>query len=143
MRAAFFFAASRAFLQTVTRAVLPCGVEAPVLKLSRCAWNAVFKGASACGALAATLVRQASYFLIYSSHSATPTESPAGAVSDLADEFDVFAVFEVFAAGVEVLADAVFVLFAVAVLLAVFEAVVQPAKMIAAHRNAAIINTLG
>jgi hypothetical protein len=37
----------------------------------------------------------------------------------------------------------VLALFAVAVLLAVFEAVVQPAKMIAAHRNAAIINTLG
>jgi hypothetical protein len=78
---------------------------------------------------------------MYSSHSATPTESPAGAVSVLTDEFDVFEVFA--PAGVEVLADAVFALFAVAVLLAVFEAVVQPAKMIAAHRNAAITNTLG
>jgi len=77
---------------------------------------------------------------MYSSHSATPTESPAGAVSVLTDEF---AGFEVFEAGVEVFADAVLALFAVAVLLAVFEAVVQPAKMIAAHRNAAIINTLG
>jgi hypothetical protein len=110
----------------------------------RCISNAVLSEPSTCGAFAATLVKQASYFLTYSSHSATPTESPAGAFSVFASELEV-AVFAAFAAGVEVavLDAAVFALLVVAVLLAVFEAVLQPVKKRAPKTNAAIINTLG
>jgi hypothetical protein len=126
------FAWSSAVLHAVARVAFPCGVDAAVLKPLRCASKAVFSEPSTCGALAAILVKHASYFLIYSSHSATPTESPAGAVLAVA----VFAGAVVFVA--VLVTVAVFDLLAVAVFDAVFVAPPQAAKKIAApHRSTA------
>jgi hypothetical protein len=67
-------------LHCVARIVLPWGVDAAVLNPFLCASNEDLRAGSACGALAPIVVKQASYFLMYSSHSGTPTESPAGSV---------------------------------------------------------------
>src|SRR5215470_6526637 len=89
---------------------------------------------SICGFLAAILVKQASYFLMYSSHSGTPTESPAGAV--LAVVLFAGAVVDVLFAGAVVV---VFDLFAGAVLLVVLAAPPQPAITITVAKASAAI----
>jgi hypothetical protein len=122
------FAWSSAVLHAVARVAFPCGVDAAVLKPLRCASKAVFSEPSTCGALAAILVKHASYFLIYSSHSATPTESPAGAVLAVA----VLAGAVVFVA--VLVTVAVFDLLAVAVFVAPPQAV---KKIAAPHRSTA------
>src|SRR5215203_441993 len=64
-----------ACLQVVASEALPCSVEAACLKALRCCSKAVFIPGCACGAFSVIFVKQASYFLMYSSHSATPTLS--------------------------------------------------------------------
>src|SRR4051812_49726237 len=66
------FALSIACLQVAGRVALPCGVEAADLNAVRCPSKADFKLGAICGFFAAIVVKQASYFVIYSSHSATP-----------------------------------------------------------------------
>jgi hypothetical protein len=66
------FAVDIAFLHWGANAALPSGVEAAFLNASRCVSKPVFKPGAADGAFAAMVVRQASYFVMYSSHSATP-----------------------------------------------------------------------
>ena len=66
------FAVSIACLQVVARVALLCGLAAAVLNEVRCASNDCFNAGSACGAAFAIFVRQASYLVMYSSHSATP-----------------------------------------------------------------------
>jgi hypothetical protein len=120
---------------------LPCGVEAAALNPFRCASKAVFRPASACGALAAIVVRHASYFWIYSSHSATPVTSLAVAVF----EVSVFAlVFAVVFAGAVVVVEDVLVTVVFAALLAVeldvlVAAPPQPNERRAKHSAAAIM----
>ncbi len=77
-----------ACLQPVARPALACGLAAAVLKALRCASKEDFSIARwASGTL---LLIQASYFSIYSSHSATPILSPV-AVSVLGTLVVVFA----------------------------------------------------
>jgi hypothetical protein len=130
-------AVSIACLQVPTSAALPCGVDAAVLKVFRWASKDVFRPGAACGAFAAILVRHASYFLMYSSHSGTPV--PGSVESALA--VSVFA-----GAVVVVVVDDVVVVAVFAVLLAfaglvavVFVAVLpQPNERIAKQSAAAI-----
>jgi len=133
------FAVSIACLQAPTKVVRPCGVEAAVLKPFRCASKEDFIAGATCGFFAAMVVRQASYFLMYSSHSATPV-----AGSDVsAFAISVFDVDELFADAV--LVEAVFVVFVtLAGLLAVvfdvfFAPPPQPKERIAKHSTAAIV----
>jgi hypothetical protein len=85
-------------LHCVASIVLPCEVDAAVLNPFLCASNEDLRAGSACGALALIIVKQASYFLMYSSHSGTPTESPAGSVfaTEFAAVFVTTAVFDLF-----------------------------------------------
>ena len=80
-------AVSIAVLQVEASVALPCGVAAADLNPFRCASKDDFNVGSTCGAALAIFVRQASYFVMYSSHSGTPTESPAGAVFAVSAEF--------------------------------------------------------
>src|SRR5262245_58932064 len=93
------FTASIACLHAGPSAAFACGLAADAFQPARAASNPCFMAASACGFLAATLVRHASYFLMYSSHSGTPIESPADAVVFEAVVFEVV-VLEVFAVDV-------------------------------------------
>jgi hypothetical protein len=91
------------------KAALPCGVAAAALNPLRCVSNEDFKLGAICGFFAAIVVKQASYFLMYSSHSGTPVPGSvesalavsvfAGAVVVVVDEVVVvvFAVLVVFA----------------------------------------------
>ena len=133
------FAVSIACLQVPVKAALPCGVDAAALKPFRCASKEVLRPGAACGALAAMVVRHASYFLIYSSHSATPV------FGSLASAFatSVFAGADVLTVDV-VAVEAVFVVFeTLAGLLAVVldefvDEPPQPNERTAKQRTAAI-----
>ena len=80
-------AVSIACLHPLARVAFACGFAAAALKPLRWASNEERKAGATCGAFAAMLVKQASYFLMYSSHSATPTESPVEAVEVFAALF--------------------------------------------------------
>ena len=127
------FAVSIACLQVVARVALLCGLAAAVLNEVRCASNACFIEGSTCGAALAILVRQASYLVMYSSHSATPV---SGAVEAVVLE-------AVFAGAVVVVLDVVVVVEVVfagllAVVVVLFVAVPpQPNEIAAKHRAAA------
>jgi hypothetical protein len=120
--------------------VLPCGVEAAALNPLLCASNALFSPGCACGALAAIIVRHASYYWMYSSHSGTPTES-ALEVS----VFDAVLVFAAVFAAVFVVVvfvtTAVLVLF-VLVFAAVFAVEPHPIEAIAKQKVAATLKML-
>jgi hypothetical protein len=76
---------------------------------------------------------------MYSSHSGTPTDSPAGSVFASVLDVAVFAEDVVFVA--VLVTVAVFDLLAVVVLDAVLVAPPQPAKMIAPHRSTSVKST--
>jgi hypothetical protein len=65
-------AASVICLQVAGSVALPCGVEAALFMVLRAVSKLDLIVASDCGAFLEISVKQASYFLIYSSHSATP-----------------------------------------------------------------------
>ena len=80
-------AASVACLQADASVALPAGFAAASFQPLRACSKDCFIGPSTAGALAAILVRQASYFLMYSSHSGTPIESPAATSAFLSSAF--------------------------------------------------------
>jgi hypothetical protein len=130
-------AVSIACLQVAGRVALPCGVEAAVLKALRCASKLDFKPGAACGAFAAIVVKHASYFLMYSSHSATPVPG------SLASAFVSLFAAEVFAGAVLVVVVVVVVvvfagLFVVVVVVVLVAAPPHP-KETTANVNAAAI----
>lgn len=129
-----------AVLQVEASVAFPCGVEAAVLKPSRCAWKACFIGPSTCGAVFAIFVKQASYFLMYSSHSGTPVFGSlvsALAVSVFAGAVVVFVVVVV------VVDELAVVVFAGLALTVVFVAAPpQPNEMIAKQKADAIARML-
>ena len=120
--------------------VLPCDVEAAVLNPLLWASNDCFRAGWACGALAAIIVRQASYFWMYSSHSGTPTES-AFEVSVL--DAVLVAVFAAVFVLVVFVTTAVFALFVLVPVFAVlFAGEPHPNEAIAKQKVAATLKML-
>jgi hypothetical protein len=124
-------AVSIACLHVVASVALLCGFAAAVLNEVRFASKACFIDGSTWGAALAILVRHASYFVMYSSHSGTPVFGPAVAVSVL-----VGAVVVLLVLAVAVVVDVFAGLFAV--VLVVFVAPPQPNETRAKHAAAAI-----
>jgi hypothetical protein len=141
-------AVSIACLQVEERVAFDAGFDAAVLKPLRCASNACFIGPSTCGAALAIFVKQASYFLMYSSHSATPVfgsdESDDVFVESelVAVEFDVVEVVELAAVVLAAVVVVVFfaAVFVVAVLVVVLAAPPQPMNSMQTPRQSAAAN---
>jgi hypothetical protein len=89
------------------------------LKAFRCASKLDFKPGAACGAFEAIVVRHASYFLMYSSHSATPVPGSLASalISLLEAEVLAGALFVVVVVVFVVVVVVVFPLFTVVVVL--------------------------
>src|SRR5689334_8270899 len=127
-------AVSIACLQVAGRVALPCGVDAAALKPLRCPSNACFMLGATWGFFAAIDVRQASYFVMYSSHSGTPVFG--------ADE-SVFAVslLDVVVL-VVVVVDVLFAGFAFVVVFVVFVVAPPQPKETTANASAAAITRI-